>query len=149
MRKMLFFACLLLGLSACEKDPDMNQLDADLVVYTDYDKDADFGGYKTYFLPDSILEAGGHRATYWKDENAKAIINKVAAEMDARGYTRILDPEKKEEANVGLQLSYVAQTTQVITGGYWAAGGIMVSGAPGLDGIIRILCPIPIIPIPW
>ena len=79
MRKMLFFACLLLGLSACEKDPDMNQLDADLVVYTDYDKDADFGGYKTYFLPDSILEAGGHRATYWKDENAKAIINKVAA----------------------------------------------------------------------
>ena len=119
MRKMLFFACLLLGLSACEKDPDMNQLDADLVVYTDYDKDADFGGYKTYFLPDSILEAGGHRATYWKDENAKAIINKVAAEMDARGYTRILDPEKKEEANVGLQLSYVAQTTQVITGAYW------------------------------
>ena len=93
MRKMLFFACLLLGLSACEKDPDMNQLDADLVVYTDYDKDADFGGYKTYFLPDSILEAGGHRATYWKDENAKAIINKVAAEMDARGYTRILDPD--------------------------------------------------------
>ena len=108
MRKMLFFACLLLGLSACEKDPDMNQLDADLVVYTDYDKDADFGGYKTYFLPDSILEAGGHRATYWKDENAKAIINKVAAEMDARGYTRILDPEKKEEANVGLQLSGLA-----------------------------------------
>lgn len=119
MRKMLFFACLLLGLSACEKDPDMNQLDADLVVYTDYDKDADFGSYKTYFLPDSILEAGGYRATYWKDENAKAIINKVAAEMDARGYTRIFDPEKKEEANVGLQLSYVAQTTQVITGGYW------------------------------
>ena len=119
MRKMLFFASLLLGLSACEKDPDMNQLDADLVVYTDYDKDADFGSYKTYFLPDSILEAGGYRATYWKDENAKAIINKVAAEMDARGYTRILDPEKKEEANVGLQLSYVAQTTQVITGGYW------------------------------
>ena len=149
MRKMLFFACLLLGLSACEKDPDMNQLDADLVVYTDYDKDADFGSYKTYFLPDSILEAGGHRATYWKDENAKAIINKVAAEMDARGYTRILDPEKKEEANVGLQLSYVAQTTQVITVATGAAGGIMVSGVPGLDGIIRILYLIPIIPIPW
>ena len=121
-----------------------------MVVYTDYDKDADFGSYKTYFLPDSILEVGGYRATYWKDENAKAIINKVAAEMDARGYTRILDPEKKEEANVGLQLSYVAQTTQVsyrwIAG---AAGGTMASGVPGLDGIIRILCPIPIIPIPW
>ena len=145
MRKMLFFACLLLGLSACEKDPDMNQLDADLVVYTDYDKDADFGGYKTYFLPDSILEAGGHRATYWKDENAKAIINKVAAEMDARGYTRILDPEKKEEANVGSALRQL-RSSLVATG---AAGGIMVSGVPGPDGIIRILYPILIIPIPW
>lgn len=119
MRKILFFACLLLGLSACEKDPDMNKLDANLVVYTDYDKDADFGSYKTYFLPDSILEAGGHRATYWKDENAKAIINEVAEEMNSRGYTRILDPEKKDEASVGVQLSYVAQTTQVISGGYW------------------------------
>ena len=119
MKKMFLFACLLLGLSACEKDPDMNKLDADLVVYTDYDKDADFGSYKTYFLPDSILEAGGYRATYWKDENAKAILNKVAEEMEDRGYTRILDPEKKDEASVGVQLSYVAQTTQVITGGYW------------------------------
>lgn len=119
MKKMFLFACLLLGLSACEKDPDMNKLDADLVVYTDYDKDADFGSYKTYFLPDSILEAGGYRATYWKDENAKAILNKVAEEMEDRGYTRILDPEKKDEASVGVQLSYVAQTTQVITSGYW------------------------------
>lgn len=120
MRKILFFACLLLGLSACEKDPDMNKLDADLVVYTDYDKDADFGSYKTYFLPDSILEAGSYRATYWKDENAKAILNKVVEEMNNRGYTRILDPEKKDEASVGVQLSYVAQTTQVTTvGGYW------------------------------
>ena len=123
MKKMFLFACLLLGLSACEKDPDMNKLDADLVVYTDYDKDADFGSYKTYFLPDSILEAGGYRATYWKDENAKAILNKVAEEMEDRGYTRILDPEKKDEASVGVQLSYVAQTTQVITGGYWGGWG--------------------------
>lgn len=149
MRKMLFFACLLLGLSACEKDPDMNQLDADLVVYTDYDKDADFGGYKTYFLPDSILEAGGHRATYWKDENAKAIINKVAAEMDARGYTRILDPERRKKPMWACSFpTWLRQlrSSLVATG---AAGGIMVSGAPGPDGIIRIPCPIPIIPIPW
>ena len=123
MRKMLFFACLLLGLSACEKDPDMNQLDADLVVYTDYDKDADFGGYKTYFLPDSILEAGGHRATYWKDENAKP--------MWACSFPTWLR-----------QL----RSLPVATG---AAGGIMVSGVPGPDGIIRIPYPIPIIPIPW
>ena len=32
MKKMLFLACMALTLAACEKDPDMNQLDADLVV---------------------------------------------------------------------------------------------------------------------
>ena len=58
MKKMLFLACMALTLAACEKDPDMNQLDADLVVYTDHDNNAAFDGYKTYFLPDSILEGG-------------------------------------------------------------------------------------------
>ena len=50
MKKMLFLACMALTLAACEKDPDMNQLDADLVVYTDHDNNAAFDGYKTYFL---------------------------------------------------------------------------------------------------
>lgn len=122
MKKNLFYLTsifMLLGFSACEKEPDMEELDADLVVYTDYDKDADFGEYQTYFLPDSILEAGGHKVSYWKDENALSIINTIAEEMESRGYKRITDPEKKEEASVGVQVSYVAQTTQVITGGYW------------------------------
>lgn len=147
--KDVVFACLLLGLSACEKDPDMNQLDADLVVYTDYDKDADFGGYKTYFLPDSILEAGGHRATYWKDENAKAIINKVAAEMDARGYTRILDPKRRKKPMWACSFPTWLRQLRSLPVAIGAAGGIMVSGVTWSDGIIRILYPIPIIPIPW
>ena len=97
MKKMLFLACMALTLAACEKDPDMNQLDADLVVYTDHDNNAAFDGYKTYFLPDSILEAGGYKASYWKDENAKALVDAVAQQMDGRGYTRLTDPEKKDQ----------------------------------------------------
>lgn len=42
-----------------------------MVVYTDYDSETDFSKFQTYFLPDSILEAGSHHATYWKDENAQ------------------------------------------------------------------------------
>ena len=126
MKKMLFLACMALTLAACEKDPDMNQLDADLVVYTDHDNNAAFDGYKTYFLPDSILEAGGYKASYWKDENAKALVDAVAQQMDSRGYTRLTDPEKKDQADVGVQLSYVAQTNHVVSypsyGGWWDYG---------------------------
>ena len=44
--------------------------------------------------------------------------------MDSRGYTRLTDPEKKDQADVGVQLSYVAQTNHVVSypsyGGWWA-----------------------------
>lgn len=119
MKKMFLLACMALLVSACEKDPDVGDLEANLAVYTDYDNDVDFGAFKTYFLPDSILEAGSHHASYWKDENALAIISEVESQMESRGYTRITDPEKMDEANVGVQLSYISQTTHVVTGGYF------------------------------
>lgn len=122
MKKILFMVCMAgLFMSSCEKDPDMGKLDADLVVYTDHDNNTDFSSFHTYFLPDSILEANGVRASYWKDENAKMIISEVESQMNRRGYERITDPEQKDQADVGVQLSYVSQTTQVVTGGggYW------------------------------
>ena len=79
MKKLFFLACAALVMSACEKDPDMGEMDANLAVYTDYDSDTDFSAFKTYFLPDSILEPGSHHASYWKDENAQAIISEVAS----------------------------------------------------------------------
>jgi len=39
--------------------------------------------------------------------------------MNSRGYTRITDPEQKDDADVGVQLSYIAQTTHIVTGGYF------------------------------
>ena len=104
---------------SCEKDPDLGQLDTNMVVYTDYDSKTDFGKFQTYFLPDSILEAGSHHATYWKDENAQKIIAAVEAEMNSRGYRRITDPAQKADADLGVQLSYIAQQVNVTTG-WWA-----------------------------
>lgn len=119
MKKILLLAGIALLATACEKDPDMDKVDADLVVYTDHDGDADFGSYKTYFLPDSILEAGGYKSSYWKDENAQAIIAQVEANMEARGYIRETDASKKDEVDLGVQVSYVAQTNYVTTGSYY------------------------------
>lgn len=125
MKKVLLLACMALAIAACEKDPDLGQLDSDLVVYTDHDNSTDFGKFQTYFLPDSILEAGSHHATYWKDENSQKLIDAVAAEMDSRGYQRITDPEQKTEADLGVQLSYIAQRVNISSGwwgGWWDYG---------------------------
>ena len=125
MKKILLLACMALTIAACEKDPDLGQLDSDMVVYTDYDNETDFSKFQTYFLPDSILEAGSHHATYWKDENAQKLIDAVVAEMNSRGYQRITDPELKSEADLGVQLSYIAQRVNISSGwwgGWWDYG---------------------------
>lgn len=119
MKKILLLICMAAAVASCEKDPDMGELDSDMVVYTDHDSQTDFGDFQTYFLPDSILEAGGHHASYWKDENAQQLINAVETQMNNRGYRRITDPEQKTDADLGVQLSYIAQTTNIISGGYW------------------------------
>ena len=80
---------------------------------------ADFNQYATYYLPDSILEAGEVRASYWTDENAQALISVVENQMNRLGYTRITDPSLKNKADIGVQLSYLAQTNTVISSGYW------------------------------
>ena len=49
MKKILLLACMALTIAACEKDPDLGQLDSDMVVYTDYDSETDFSKFQTYF----------------------------------------------------------------------------------------------------
>ena len=84
------------------------QLDNNYLVYTNYDKKADFKTFETYYLPDSILVIGDkENAEYWKDENAQEILSAYVANMNSRGYTRV---EDREEADLGLQVSYVRST---------------------------------------
>lgn len=117
MKKYLFIGLVAILATSCEKDPDLNQLDNNFTVYTNYDSKTNFNDFKTYYLPDSILLVGqGMKTEYWKDENAQDIIKQVADEMDARGYTRV---NAIKEANIGIQLSFIHQTTQVIGTGGW------------------------------
>lgn len=120
MKKLFLFTIPLALLASCEKDPDMEKLDGDLAVYTDYAPDADFGSFDTYYLPDSILEVNGNRATFWKDENSDKIISEIESEMNDKGYTRTGD---KETASLGIQVSYLAENNRVIVdGGGWYPG---------------------------
>ena len=97
-----------LAFTSCEKDADTDKLDNNFVVYTNYDKNASFSAFNTYYLPDSILIIGDKKeAEYWNDENAQLIISTYAANMANRGYVRT---DNKEEADLGLQVSYVKST---------------------------------------
>lgn len=119
MKKLFFLLCLALGMVSCEKDPNLDDLSSQLVVYTDYDKNAAFDSFQTYYLPDSILLLNSSKnKTYWSDENAQAIIQEVANNLNERGYVRITDPQFKSDADLGVQVSYLAQQTEVITGNY-------------------------------
>ena len=96
----LLLAVFAVTLASCEKDPDMDKLDNNYLVYTNYDKKADFKTFETYYLPDSILVIGDkENAEYWKDENAQEILSAYVANMNSRGYIRVDDREEYNPQN--------------------------------------------------
>ena len=104
----LLLAVFAIAFVSCEKDPDMDKLDSKYLVYTNYDTKADFKAFETYYLPDSILVIGNSKdAEYWKDESAQEILSAYVTNMNNRGYVRV---DKRETADLGLQVSYVKST---------------------------------------
>lgn len=130
MKKLFFILMGTLAVTACQKDPDLSDLDNDFLVFTNYDKTADFNSFQTFYIPDSILLIGDkEEPKYWKDENALSIIDTYVDNMEKLGYTRVTE---KAGANLGLQLSYVENTSYFATypddywwwdyPGYWGPG---------------------------
>lgn len=94
--------------AGCEKDPDMGDVDNQYLVYTNYDKQAKFSMFKTYYMPDSILIIGNTaKPEYWKGAEAADILNAYATNLQARGFTVATS---KETADLGLQVSYIKST---------------------------------------
>jgi hypothetical protein len=58
MKKLIPLLFAVFALTACEKDADTDKLDNKFVVYTNYDKSANFKQFNTYYVPDSILIIG-------------------------------------------------------------------------------------------
>ena len=121
MKKLIYLALAAFLITSCQKDPKYSDLDNEFLVYTSYDKAADFGTMSTYFIPDSILLIGNKaEPTYWKGEDANKIINTFVTNMDKRGYTRITD--KDAPAALGIQLSYIQDDSYFVNyhdNGYW------------------------------
>lgn len=107
------FVLLAGALASCEKDDEMEKLDVDYRVETDYDTETDFGSFQTYYLPDSILFIGQNdKAEYLDSLLAKPILDACHRNMQERGYVRACS---KEEADLGLQMTYIANTYHFVS----------------------------------
>lgn len=108
MKRLIPLLLAVFAFAACEKDPDMDKLDNDYLVYTNYDKSADFKEFTTYYLPDKILVISDkEEPEYLEGEAAQEILAAYKSNMDARGYTLAAS---KEEAQLGIQVSYIKST---------------------------------------
>ena len=102
MKKLIPILLAVFALVSCEKDPDMDKLDNEYLVFTSHDTSTKFNDFSTYYIPDSILIIGDKKdPEYWKDENAQTIINAFKTKMNAAGYTAV----DKDDADLGLQVS--------------------------------------------
>ena len=108
MKRLIPILLAVFAFAACEKDPDMDKLDNDYLVYTNYDKKADFKQFSTYYIPDSVLVIGDKKdPEYWKGEAAEAIINAYKENLNSKGFTYT---DNKDAADLGIQVSYVQST---------------------------------------
>lgn len=114
MKKKISFVALLslLGMVACEKEPDLERMDGEYFVGTGHDPETDFGGAYTFFLPDSILIIGEREEPdYLSDAQTQQIVNTYVSCLEERGYVRTLD---KTAADLGIQLTYVGNTSHFV-----------------------------------
>lgn len=129
MKRLIPILLAVFAFAACEKDPDMDKLDNNYLVYTNYDKQAKFNEFSTYYLADKILVINDKETPeYLEGEAAQEILAAYKSNMDARGYMM----ESKENADLGIQVSYIKSTYYFTSYGqsewWWGYPGYWGSG---------------------
>lgn len=136
MKKIIFLAAAAFVIAACQKEPYPQDRDGEFLVYTVKGEDVDYSKFATYYIPDEVLVVGEDgKAEPSTTSNALALVGEVKEMMTSRGYTYV---EDKEKAELGLQLTYMEETTKYLNyvsdpywwldypgywGGYWGNYG--------------------------
>lgn len=119
-KNLLLMLAMTSALISCQKEPDWEDMDNEYIVYTQRDEAFDVDAHQSYFVPDSILLIGdSEEAVYLKGSDAERVISSIVRNMDDAGYTRV---KEKEDADLGIQLSYVSCTDyfiSYISSPYW------------------------------
>ena len=74
MKKLIPILLAVFALVSCEKDPDMDKLDNEYLVFTSHDTSTKFNDFSTYYIPDSILIIGDKKdPEYWKRSEERRV----------------------------------------------------------------------------
>ncbi|NOX19434.1 MAG: DUF4136 domain-containing protein [Chlorobi bacterium] len=127
-KKMIYLFVLFFGLAivvnSCYTDYGLTTSDYD-VVLTRYDKEADFGSFRTYALPDTVFHIVGDEEDEISRQFDALMLQKVASNMASRGFTRIDNPDS---SNIPDAVVTISVTTTDYTGvsyypPYWGYPG--------------------------
>jgi hypothetical protein len=108
MKKLFFILSAIALLASCEREPDLDKLDYEYLVYTAYDDSVKFADLPTYYIPDQIPVVTDNQDTVFLSNTiAEPIIAAYISGLDSLGYTMATS---KESADIGLQISYIRST---------------------------------------
>lgn len=106
-----------LTFAACYTDYGLTYADYDVVV-TLYDKNTDFGAFKTFYMPDSVFLVGDTTKEV-SNEFDDLILSSVANNFESRGYLRITDTLASPPPDFVVVTAKSTSTTIFFTGGWY------------------------------
>lgn len=110
-------ALMIVTATSCYYDYGLSYSDYD-VVATAYSPSANFGAYKTFFMPDTIPHLTDETSDLIGHTNDQQILNAIANSFEAVGYQRV-DTTAAEPDFVVIVEAVASKTVVIYGGGYW------------------------------
>ncbi|WP_460669757.1 DUF4136 domain-containing protein [Larkinella ripae] len=118
------------GISSCRPDPisDLTPEDSQVFI-TNRDRSINFASYKTFSLPDSVLEISNDQAQLSMTGLEPPFLSRLAQELTSRGFQRV---ERRDSTDLGVAVmrinnSYVGVNSMPFSSyylDYWGYGGL-------------------------
>ena len=115
MLAAIVLPAIIIMLTSCYPDDNLSVSETDIVMVGYYDS-VDFKTLKTYFMSDTVYpvrdDTSDHSLIKYNDK----IISTIAANMEAYGYTRLLEATTDTP---DIRISSASITVKNVTVGYW------------------------------
>jgi hypothetical protein len=119
--KILLLATIAISVmvfSSCFNDYGLTESDYDIVL-TLNDTSADFTTYKTFIIPDSVVQLGGSGGNA---QYNSIMLNTFVNQLESKGYTRVY-PSDTVRADLVALISTTTTNNYVITTDFWSYWG--------------------------
>jgi hypothetical protein len=127
--KWLIIPSVAVIMGSCYPSADLIVEELDITATILYDEDVDFNNFKTFILPDSIVQIGDPDDPGYIElplDNQDEILNLIQSNFENLGYVEELDP-RNNEPDVVVLVEVIAQENYVLytypPGGWWGWWG--------------------------